>query len=95
MTKKEIILTTLRCAPNHTARCREFGQYVYHKLASRVSDLRKQGYVIEFIPSDTESPLDASYQLISEPLANIEIKESENHEQSKLSRRSIRGEYER
>lgn len=64
MSQKTQILYLPKEAPNHTISCRKLAHlYLFHKAASRISDLKKEGYDIEYIPSKTDSPLDAFYKL--------------------------------
>lgn len=66
MSQQSKILELLRASK--TVSCRAFNaEFLFHKLASRCSDLRKEGYDIRYNPSQTNSPMDASYTLISEP----------------------------
>lgn len=66
--QKQRILEILKLSYPNAVICRVFDrEYLFHKLASRCSDLRKEGYKIEYIPSDTDSVMDASYRLIPEP----------------------------
>ena len=44
----------LRNAPNRTVDCKTFAsEYLFHKLSSRCSDLRKEMYDIKYIKGDT------------------------------------------
>ena len=66
MSKKLQILEMLRAAKDRTLTIRQFIEYdamIYHKLASRLSDLKSQGYVVRYIPSTTQAWIDASYRL--------------------------------
>ena len=61
---KTIILEMLKSAPNQTISCRQLSYtFLFHKAASRISELRKEGYDIEYIPGQTDSVLDAHYRL--------------------------------
>lgn len=62
------ILALFRRSRDGVVSCRQFEKdRLYHKLSTRCSDLRKKGYDIKLIPSHTADPLDAAYQLVSEP----------------------------
>lgn len=66
--QKQAILELLRHGQDRRVSCRVFAQaYLYHKLSTRVSELNAQGYEIEYIPSDSDSPLDAQYRLAFDP----------------------------
>jgi hypothetical protein len=55
----------LRAAPDKTVTCKEFAlEYLYHKVASRCSDLRGEGYDIRYIKGDTV--MEGKYILVSE-----------------------------
>jgi hypothetical protein len=75
MTKKDIILNSLRIAKNRTLSIKEFEDVqfgIYHKLASRCSDLNKLGYKIEYIPSSSGVWSDAAYRLVLDKDYDIE-----------------------
>lgn len=72
-TAKQAILEVLRNAKDRRACCRDFG-YLYHKLSTRISELNADGYEIEYIPSYTDSPMDAQYQLIFDPEVDMVAK---------------------
>lgn len=53
MTQKEQIIKMLRNATMRTVTCKEFAdQFLYHKLASRISELNKDGFEIVFVAGD-------------------------------------------
>lgn len=69
MSAKDLILERLKNHPEGVS-CRQFEEMkfgTYHKLASRISDLRKEGYQIVRRESHTESTMDAVYVLIDSP----------------------------
>lgn len=67
MTQKESILEMLKSSPNGIVSCKELAAvYLFHKAASRISELRKLGHNIQFVKSITDSPMDAYYILLPE-----------------------------
>lgn len=65
MSQKSEILYMLQNSLNHEVSCREFAyRGLFHKLASRCSDLREEGNDIQYVSSKTEDVLDAKYKLI-------------------------------
>ena len=83
--QKNIILELLKSAPDHTVSCRTLSySFLFHKAASRISELRKEGFDIEYIPSETGSALDAHYRLKErdfylQPDMNLPASEVENY----------------
>lgn len=60
------ILEMFKKSSDKKVTCSELANVgLYHKGASRMSDLKEKGYVIEFTPEDVWS--DGYYTLISEP----------------------------
>lgn len=67
MSQKETILEMLKSSPNGIVSCRELASaYLFHKAASRCSELRRLGYNIQYVKSITDSPMDAYYILLPE-----------------------------
>ena len=67
MTQHSQILEILKQSPNREASCRVFADaYLYHKLATRVSELNAKGYDIRFEKGETT--MEGKYRLVSEPL---------------------------
>ena len=65
MSQRQEILELLKNSLNHEVSCKELAMRgLFHKAASRCSELRDQGYDIRYIPSKTDSVLDAKYKLI-------------------------------
>lgn len=63
------ILSLFRGSRDRIVSCRQFEDArLYHKLSSRLSDLKNKHFIFEYIPSPTPFPLDASYKLVSEPV---------------------------
>lgn len=68
MSQKDTILSMFKSSLTGIVSCRELaGAYLFHKAASRISELRKLGYNIQYVQSVTDSPMDAYYILMSEP----------------------------
>jgi len=66
LTQKDEILSMLEFGRQGVA-CQEFAdRFLYHKLSSRISDLKNDGYNIKFIKGD--SAMSGRYLLIASPL---------------------------
>jgi biotin operon repressor len=62
MNHRQKILHLLRQAPDREISCELLAEhYLYHKAASRISELRAQGYDIQFIPGST--PMNGRYKM--------------------------------
>lgn len=69
MTQKEFILQMLKDSQEGVT-CAEFERSrfgSFHKLASRISDLRQEGYDIIRIESHDNEVMKARYKLVGEP----------------------------
>ena len=65
-TQKDKILAMLRTSSTREVNCLSLAKaYLYHKAATRISELKKLGYDIRYIPGDV--PMDGKYRLVFDP----------------------------
>lgn len=74
VSQKTKILELLLNSPENTVSCSEFNKppfFLYHKLSSRISDLKKMGYKIEFIKGDTI--MECKYHLVQQKAKQLNL----------------------
>lgn len=65
MSQRLDILYLLKNSLNYEVSCKKLSEhYLFHKAASRISELRAEGHDIRYIPSKTGEVMEAKYKLV-------------------------------
>jgi len=67
ISQRDAILAMLKASPSRRVTCRTLADaFLFHKAASRISELRAQGHTIRYVPGP--SVMESYYELVSEPV---------------------------